>query len=113
MVALKAASHNVVPSLSAPFDNWKDVIKRQILGRTFFAAILAGVVISGVDIRPAEFYVLELLSDLYIFQQTEDTGHLDCEADAANFAVIFGQDFDFALIKQAKRPFQVTMLIGS
>jgi hypothetical protein len=105
MIAFKAAGHNVVPGLCASFDDRDNVIKRQIFRGALLAAILACVMVSRVNVRPAEFYVLKVLSGLYVFQQTKNAGHFDCEADAADLAVIFSQNFNLALIKQAQRPF--------
>ena len=68
VIAFKAAGHDVVPGLCATFDNGNDVIECEIFGRALFPAVLACVVIPGIDVCSAEFYVLEMFSDLYIFQ---------------------------------------------
>jgi hypothetical protein len=90
MVAIEAAGNDIIPGFSAAFYYWNDMVKREIFCRAFFAAVLACVSVSGVNIRPAEFYVVETLSYLYILEKSEDTGHLDGKTDASNLAVIFG-----------------------
>lgn len=105
MIALKTAGDDVFPGFCATFDNGNDVIERQVFSGTLFPAVLAGMVIAGVDVCPAELYVLIMLSDLYIFEKAEDTRHLDGKTDTADLAIILGQNFDFALVKQAKRSF--------
>ena len=105
VVAVEATCDNVIPSFSSSVDNWNDVIKSQIFGRAFLAAILACVIVTTVNIGSAKLDMLETFSDLYILQQPEDAGQLYREADASNLTVIFGQNLHFALIKQREGSF--------
>jgi hypothetical protein len=98
MVALETAGDDILPGFSAAFDDGIDVIKGQILRVVFLAAVLAGIVIARVDIGSAEFDMLEMLSDLYILQEPEDTGHSYGKADAPDLAIILGQNFNFPLV---------------
>ena len=41
--------------------------------------------------------MLEALSDPDVLEEAEDTRHPDREADGPYFAVVFGQNLDFAL----------------
>jgi hypothetical protein len=105
VITFDAACNNIVPCLGPAFNDGNHVVERQVLGGALFPAVLAGVVIARIDVCPAEFNVLKLFSNFYIFQKTEHARHFDCEADAADFPVIFGQNFDFSLIEQAQSPF--------
>jgi hypothetical protein len=100
MVAFKAAGDDVIPGFAAPFHHRHDMVEREIFGGAFFTAVLAGVVIPRINVCSAEFNVLVLSSDLYIFKEPKHTGHFDGEADAADFAIILCQDLDFALAQQ-------------
>ncbi len=112
VVAVKAARDNVFPGFCPSLDNGYDMVESQVLGRALFPAILAGMMVPCIDVGPAELDMLEVLSDLYIFEETEDTGHLDGEADASDFAVVFSQDLYLALVKQGKRPFPANYVYG-
>ena len=102
VVALETARDDIVPGFAAPSDDRNHVIKRQILTGTFFPAVLAGMMIAGVNIRPVEFHALKALMDFYIFQEPEDAGHFDGEADASDLAIVFGKNFDLALAEQTE-----------
>ena len=102
MIAFEATGHNIVPGFSAPFDDRDHVIERQVLRRAFSAAVLADVIIPGVDVRAAELDVLEALANLHVFQEPEHTGELDREADASDLPVVLGQNFHLALVQQSQ-----------
>ena len=115
MVAFKAAGDYVFPGFCPSLDDGDNVVKGEVVGGTLSPAVLARMMIAGINIGAAELYMLDMLSDLYIFEKSEDTGHLDGEADASDLPIIFSQHFNFALIKQAKRPFpgdNVNRLVG-
>jgi hypothetical protein len=77
------------------------MIKRQVLGRKFFAAVLTGVIVPSVNIRPGELYfVLILHAD--IFQKPDDRRQFDGKRDGMNFAVVFLNDLDLARKEQSE-----------
>jgi hypothetical protein len=115
MIAFKTASDDVSPCFRSPFDDGDDMIEGQIFRGAFLAAILAGVMIPRINICAAEFDVLQVFPYFYISEQPQDAGHLDGEADASNFAIVFSQNFNLALKEQTKRAFpgdDVDRLIG-
>ena len=80
------------------------MVKCQILRGTFLATVLAGMVVPSINISPAELYMLETLSDLYVLQQPQNARHLNSETDATNFTIVFRQHFNLALAEQVQRP---------
>jgi hypothetical protein len=112
VIALQTARDDVVPGLASPSDNRNYMIESQILGGTFLATVLAGVMITGVDVRSVEFDVLKVLMDFYVFEQSQDTGHFDCEADAVDFPIIFRQHLHFALEEKGYRAFPAYNIDG-
>lgn len=103
MIAFNAACDDIVPGFSAAFHYRHDVVKCEVLGSAFLAAILADVVVPRIDICTAKLDVLKAFPDLHIFQQAEDAGQLDGKADAPHLAIIFGQYFNLALAQQTER----------
>lgn len=103
VIAFETAGDDIFPGLYPSFDIGYYVVESQVFRGTLPPAVLACMAIPGINVRSAELYVLKTLSDLYIFEKSEDTGHLDGETDASDLAIIFGQYFNFALIKQSKR----------
>jgi hypothetical protein len=101
MIAFKTACDDIFPGLRSSFDNGDDVVECKVFRGTLFPAVLTGMTIACIDIRSAELYVLKMLSDLYIFEESEDTWHLDSETYASDLAIVFGQYFNLALIQQA------------
>jgi hypothetical protein len=97
VIALDAAGDDIFPGLCPALDHGNDMVKGEVLSRAFFPTVLASVVVSGIDVCPTELYMLEALSGLYIFKQSEDAGHLNGEADAPDLSVVLGQHLDFAL----------------
>lgn len=97
MVAVQAARYDVVPGLSSPLDDGNHVVECQVLGAVPLTAILAGIVIPGVDVCPTELHMVETLPHLHIPEQAKDAGHPDREADAPYLTVVFGDDLDLAL----------------
>lgn len=97
MVAFKTTGNDVFPSLAAALNDRMDVVECEILCSVAFPAVLACIMIPRVDIGPAKFHVSEMPADLYILQESEDTGHFYGKADASDFAVIFGQNLNFTL----------------
>jgi hypothetical protein len=105
VIAFETAGYNVVPGLPAVFYNRGHVIEGQIFRGALPAAILTSVVIPGIDVGPAEFYMLEVFPDFYVLQEPQNAGHLDRETDAVDFAIIFGQHLHFALVEKMQRFF--------
>jgi hypothetical protein len=105
MIALETAGDYVFPCFCASLYNGNNMVERQVFSGTLFPAVLAGMVIPGVDVRPAELGTLKVLSDLYILEESEDARHSDGEADASDFAIVFGENLHFTLAKQIERPF--------
>ena len=81
------------------------MVEGEVFGAVPAAAILAGVVIPRVDVRPAELHVAESVPDLYIPEQAQDARHPDREADAAYLPVVFGDDLDLSLKEKSERLF--------
>jgi hypothetical protein len=100
MIALETAGDNIIPCFAAALDDGFDMVKGQVFRVKFFTAILAGVMIPRIDIGSAELDVLQIFADLYILQQSEDTGHPDGKADAVDLAIIFSQNLNFTLVEQ-------------
>ena len=105
MVALEAAGHDIGPGLTASFYRRDDVIKGQIFGRASVSAVLAGVPVSGIDVRPAEFHMSKALPHTHIFEQAQHARHPDREADAADLSIIFCQNLHLPLAEQGNGPF--------
>ncbi len=103
MIALEAAGDDVIPGFSSAFHNGHDVVEREVLRGALLPAILAGIVVARVDICSTKFDVLEALPDLYILQETENTGHSDGKTDAPDLAIILSQNLNLALAQQIKR----------
>ena len=97
MITIKAAGDDVVPGFAVTSDDRDDMVKGQILSGTLFPTVLAGMMITGVNVRSAEFHVLKVPAHLYILEESQDAGHFDCEAYAVDLPVIFRQDLHLAL----------------
>jgi hypothetical protein len=97
MIAFKTAGDDVIPGFAASFHHGHNMVKREIFRGALFPAILAGVVVPRINICPAEFDVMMISPDLDILQEPENAGHFYGKTDAPDFAVILGQDLDFAL----------------
>jgi hypothetical protein len=102
VIALETACDDISPGFPPSFYYGLNVVKCEILSGAFFPAILAGVVIASINICSAKLDMLEALSGLYIFQQSEDTRQLDGKTDAPDLTIIFGQNFNFALVQQVE-----------
>ncbi len=100
VVAFEATGHNIVPGFAPFLDDRDDMIKGQIFSGAFGAAVLTCVPVPGIDVGTAELYVLESFAHADIAQEPEHAGHPNCETDAADFLIVFGQDLDFPLKKQ-------------
>ena len=105
VITFKAAADNIIPSFSASVDDGDHMIESEIFRGTFFPAILTGVVVSCIDIGPAELHVMEAFPHLHILEEPEYARQFDGKADASNFAIVLGEYFDFALVKQTEGPF--------
>jgi hypothetical protein len=102
VVARETAGHDVAPAFVSFPDDGNDMIEGEILRRALLPAILAGVVVPGVNIGPAELNVMETLPRFYIFEQSKHAGQFHSETDAADFFVIFRQNFNLALEKESQ-----------
>jgi hypothetical protein len=90
VIAVKAAADYVVPGFSASFGSRDYMVEGEIFSRAFFPAILTGVVISGVNVGPAKFDMMEASPHLYVLEEPEHAGKLDGKTDASNLAVVLG-----------------------
>jgi hypothetical protein len=98
MIAPETARNDILPRFAAPLYNGYNVVKSQVFGGTPFPAVLAGVVVAGVNVGPAEFRALKTLADFYIFEKPQHAGHFDGEAYASDLAIVFGQNLHLALV---------------
>jgi hypothetical protein len=105
MVALKTACNYIFPGFGAALYDGDNVVEREVFGGALFPAILTGVVIPGVDVRPTKLGALKMLPDFNVFEKPEDAGHLNGETDASDFAIIFCKNFNLALTKQTECTF--------
>ena len=105
VIAFKTAGDDIVPRFGSSFDDGDDVIEGQIFDGAFLAAILAGMMVSRIDVCTAELDVLQMPSYFDISEKPEDAGHPDGEAHASNFMIVFSQNFNFALKEQTERSF--------
>ena len=105
VIAFEAAGDDILPGFASSLDDGNNVVERQAFRGTFLPAILAGMMIPGVDVGSAEFCALKTLPDFDIFEKPENTGQLYRKADASDFPIVFGQYFDLALAKQADGAF--------
>ena len=62
-----AAGNDVSPGFSTSLDNWDDMVECKILRGASLAAVLASMMIPGIDICSAEFHVSGSFSKLYVF----------------------------------------------
>jgi hypothetical protein len=105
VITFKAAADDVVPGFSASSDYGDHMIEGEIFGGTFFPAILTGVVVPCINIGPAKLDMMQALPHLYVLEKPEHAGKLDGKTDASNLAIVLGEHFDFALVKQTQGPF--------
>jgi hypothetical protein len=100
VVAIQATGDDVIPGLASAFNDRHHMVKSEVLGGAFLAAILAGVVISRVNVCPAEFYVLKALPYFHILEKSHDARHFDRETDAVNLAIVLRQHLNLSLEKE-------------
>ena len=102
VVARETTGDNIAPAFVASLHDRNHMIEGEILRGTFLSTILTSVVVTRVNIGPAELNVLESLPGFDVFQQPQDAGKLNREADAANFAVVLRQNLDLPLEQQGQ-----------
>src|SRR5438045_2402785 len=87
-IAGHATGDDVLPVLPAALRDRQHMIERQFVRGKPLAAILAAVIVTGVDVRAREGYVVETPLYLYISQQTDHRGHLETESDRVDLAIV-------------------------
>src|SRR5262245_11034596 len=71
VIATETGRDDVIPSLQPAAGNGYDMIKGQVFGRKFFTAVLARVIIAGIDVRARKFdSILIFYTD--VLEQTND-----------------------------------------
>jgi len=94
-IAIDAGADEVVPSGLAAQRAGDDVVEGEFLGREFFAAVLAGGVVSGVDVAAVELDVLA--GEAVIGEEADDAGDGNFEAYSADEVMIFAFELGFEL----------------
>ena len=84
-----ASRHDIFPCGAATFRPWYDMIKSQVLGLKFLAAILATKPITQKDIKPCKSRIRALLNVIF---QGNYAGQAHRHAGRMNITVIFGDD---------------------
>ena len=72
-------------------------------GREAVAAVLAAVVVAGVDVGPGERHVGEGAFHTDVTEQAKHRGQLHPDRDAADLPVVDGDDLDLALEQEGDR----------
>src|ERR1051326_3060577 len=86
VVAAEARSDNIVPAFLSAKSHRDYMIKREIFGWEFLAAVLTRVVVSCVDICARKLYTVVILH-ADVFQKANDRGELDGESDRVHLLV--------------------------
>jgi hypothetical protein len=100
-VARHAAGDDVFPVLAAAVSNRYDVIEGQLARRQRVAAVLARVIVAGVDVRTRKRHVVEPAFNLDVTKKANHGGELDAERHRSNLPVINRDHLYFSLAKQS------------
>src|SRR2546421_445822 len=102
-VARHAAGDDVLPVLAAAVRDRDDMVERQLGCREILVAVLAGVVVARVDIRPRERDVIEPALDFDETEEADDGGQLETERHRPYLAVVNRDHLDFPLAPKRHR----------
>src|SRR5829696_2327911 len=96
-VAGDAAGDDVLPVLAAALGDRQHMVERQITRGELVAAVLALVLVAGVDVGPRERDVIETAFDLDVAEQADHRRQLEGDRDGVDLAVVLPHHFDLAL----------------
>src|ERR1041384_831416 len=102
-VARHAAGDDVLPVLAAALGDRNDVVERQLGGRVRLSAVLAGVVVTRVDVRARERNVVEAAFDFDEAKQTDNGRQLEAEGHCPYLAVVNRDHLYFPLAPERDR----------
>ena len=102
-VAGDAAGDDVLPLLAAAPRDGDHVVEGELGRREAVAAVLARVVVAGVDVRPGERHVGEGAFHTDVTEQAKHRGELHPDRHAPDLPVVDGDDLDLALEQQGDR----------
>src|SRR5262249_16901950 len=102
-IARDTAGDDIFPVLTAALGDRHHMIKRQIARRESVAAILAPVVVAGVDVGARKRDVIEAALDLDVPEQADDRRQLETERDRPDFAVVDGDHLHLPLAPERDR----------
>src|SRR3954466_14894495 len=88
------------------------MVEGELVGRECLAAILASVVVAGVNIGAGERYVVETPLDFDISQQADNRRQLETDRNRPDLPVVHGDDLNLALAPERNRLLPVDNLEG-
>jgi len=102
-VAGDAAADDVLPVFSAALGDRHHVIEGQLAGWKRVTAVLAAVIIAGIDIGAGKRHVVESPLDLDVSKQANDGRELEADGNCPNLSVVHRDNLDLALAPKGDR----------
>ena len=102
-VAGDAAGDDVLPVLAAALGDRHHVVERQLRRGHRLVAVLAGVIVAGVDIGAGERDVVEPAFDPDEAEQADDRGQLEADRHRPNLAVVDRDHLNLPLAPERNR----------
>src|SRR5262245_44498464 len=102
-ITAHAARDDVLPVLAAPLGNRNHMVERELGGGKHLVAVLARVVVAGVDIGPGEGNVIEAALDPDETEQPDDRGQLEADGHRPYLAVVDRDHLDLSLAPERDR----------
>src|SRR5262249_59629302 len=107
-----AAGDDVLPVLAAALGDRHDVIEREVGRLEAVVAVLAGVIVAGVDVGARERNVVEAAFDADEAEEADDGRQLEAYGHRPNLAVVDRDHLDLPLAPERNRFLPVNYFEG-
>ena len=104
VIAGKTGRHDVLPRGPATLDLRNDMVEGELFGRITAAAVLAGVLVSLIDIGTREPDLTACAPDLYEFKEPKNGRKSKGDGHTPHFSVVEVDDLHFPLREQGYGP---------
>ena len=107
-----AAGDDIFPILAAALGDRHHMIEGEIAGGEFFAAVLAKMLVTCVNIGARKRHVVEAALYLDVAEQTDNRWEPEAEGNSPDFPVVHRDDLNLALAPERDRLLPVDNLEG-
>src|SRR5690606_11262435 len=103
---------DVLPGLAPALGNGNDVVEGEVRRRIARAAILAGVLVTRIDVRARKWHIVERPPYPDATQEANHGRQPEADRHGPHFPVVYGHNLDFPLAPERDRFLPVDDLEG-